>query len=264
MRTLAIIFIFLFKLTFISETYSSDRNKIPVKEIKISKDTVINETIKTLIDSKSVQILEYKKLIDNEFPEIVDERCVYIDYRKKSEIKEYMSKFDSELQEKIEKGKLIQVDYAINGETVNNNFNNLIDTYVSIYKINNHNVLFQPDIPYRVIMTDTSMIFKALDGWYNNKYKTIEKRGDTFFIEIYNDKYYVDRFEIKIIDKEKNIQVWRTSIETSDGERTYYYRLNIPLKNAHDIPVLNIYNTAGLDDIYENFDDLNLEKLFNN
>jgi len=233
-----------------------DNSKIPVEEIEISKDTVINEYIKTLIDSDSVQILEYSKIKYEEMPEIIDERCVYIDYRINTDLKKRMSNFFNQLETEIRKGKVFSNEYPVDSSAVENTFNKLNDIYFTASSLKNQIVLFEYDMFYPTIISDTSILFKDMEGWIDSKFNRIEKENGNFNFFVYGYRNSIQKYGIKLLDTEDDVQIWNLSDK--------YYFLKIPLDKAMALPVLHILNTGGLDDVYENFDELNLKEIYNN
>lgn len=230
-----------------------DNSKISVEEIEISKDTVINDYIKSIIDNDSVQILEYSKF---RYEEIVDERCVYIDYRMNTELKLQMSNFPKQLPDRIRRGEVIPVEYPVDSASVENSFNEFYDIYFTTKSLKNHAILFQQDMYYPIFINDTSMIFSYMDGWYANRFNKVEKANSYFNFFIYEYNNSIRKYSIKTVDLDSNIQVWKIAEK--------FYSLKIPLAKAMRLPVLHILFTGGLDDIYENFDKLNLEEIYNN
>ena len=230
-----------------------DNSKISIEEIEISKDTVINDYIKSIIDNDSVQILEYSKF---RYEEIVDERCVYIDYRMNTELKLQMSNFPKQLPDRIRRGEVIPIEYPVDSVSVENSFDEFNNIYLTTKSLKNHAILFQQDMYYPIFINDTSMIFSYMDGWYANKFNKVEKVNSYFNFFIYEYDNSIRNYSIKTVDLGSNIQVWKIAEK--------FYSLKIPLAKAMRLPVLHILFTGGLDDIYENFDKLNLEEIYNN
>lgn len=233
-----------------------DNSKISVEEIEISKDTVINDYIKSLIDSDSVQILEYSKIRYEEMPEIIDERCVYIDYRLNTELKSRISKFPNLLKEVVRKGEIYNSEIPSDGNIVKNNFIETYNLYFTVKSLNGQIILFQYDTYYPVFVNDSSMIVRNMDGWYVNKFNRAEKAEEKLNLSIYGYRNDIFKYTIEVIEPNFNIQVWKPS--------DYNSLLKIPLNVALEIPVLHILNTGELDDLYENFDKLNLDEMYNN
>ena len=247
-----ILFIFLVNPSIGQETF---------KSITIDTDTVNSSWIKEQINNDSLRILEYQKIRYTDMPDIIDERIVYVDLQKSilfEEIKKYSDQLTS-----ILKGESYYIIQRTSGnENVINPYKQISDTYVQIHKLNNEYILFLPDFNHLRIISDSAFMYKddeSLLCYYLNE---INKINDSYEINYHDFQHKICQKTIQSYDRNKEILVWKeTHIANGDQEFTNY-RMYIPITEAISYPLLNIINTGGLDDVYDKFDNLDLEKLF--
>ena len=85
-----------------------------------------------------------------------------------------------------------------------------------------------------------------------------------YFIELDKNYNNIDRIDIKPLKSDSTIQIWRKARAIEEKEPIYEYYLKATIEKALQIPTLHILNTGELDDVYENFDSVDIESLFKN
>ena len=76
-------------------------------------------------------------------------------------------------------------------------------------------------------------------------------------------QHNISKKEIQLYDRDKKIQAWKETHIGGNNKEFINYSLYVPLEEAIKYPALNIRNTGGLDDVYDKFDKIDLEKIFN-
>ncbi|NOU62340.1 hypothetical protein [Marinifilum caeruleilacunae] len=231
------------------------------KSLTISSDSIKTSPILAEINNDSIVILEYKKIRYDDMPGVVDERVVYIDFQKRNILNE-INKVKSQL-ESIINGNSFQKVYKAGDKTYKKiTEKEIIKTYIPIHKLNGHYVAFLPDLEHPRIISDTAFFYKDDEGLMQHSIQEFFKENNTYSLLYQDFKGKVSKKEIKYYDTTKGILVWKeTHVGVNDNE-FINFRLYIPLDDLIKYPLLNIQNTGGLDDIYEKFDKVDLEKKF--
>jgi hypothetical protein len=194
---------------------------------------------------------------------------VFLDYKRQSEYKKLYYKADSIFSYKNWVENLFISERPCKENFIKNKYNNLLKNYISISKLNGAYIFFTQNVDDYIFslvnLNDTTFNLIDLQGLYVFYYQNIEYSNNKYLINFFQNKTYSDkiRIEIRVIDKENDIQIWRITKIKKDGETPVYYELKAPLDYALKLPILVIENTGGLDPIYDDIDKIDLEKLFN-
>jgi len=229
-----------------------DSLRIPDKAEEVIDNE--NDSIKVLVHTEEmVDSIEYV-------------REVFLDFKRYSEFKKPYYKLENQPLDPFWSKSIYRPKRINDSSLIENPFKNLINTYVSISKLDGSNIFFSQGSESEALtlayIGDTTLIFLDMEGWYVNYYTNL-----SFDNEKYKINYrgaFVDsvELEIKTIDKSNEIQIWKITVIDNGVERVHY-DLKAPLNYALKLPMLIISNTLGLDTEYEGIDELNLEKLFN-
>jgi hypothetical protein len=65
-----------------------------------------------------------------------------------------------------------------------------------------------------------------------------------------------------VIDSKMGIQIWQDERVDEKNESMFSYEMVIPAKMISKIPILYTLTNDMVDQSYDNFDDIDLEKLF--
>ena len=224
-----------------------NNNKINVKEITLKKTNVFSNEIKSIISNDSVQILDYKKLGEELY---MEENCTIIDYRNNTSLKSIMGSYTlSYLLNEINSGEYVYKNTVKLKKE--NTFNILENTYFRLYSYKNNLVNNSTYVYYPIYLNNNSITFTYMDGIDVSYFSKIEKTKKGTFIFHLNEKNF---YEIKIIDKNSMVQIWK--------DQNNSYILLAPLKTTLKLPVLEtIYKEMDYE--FQDFDTLNLEQIFN-
>jgi hypothetical protein len=139
----------------------------------------------------------------------------------------------------------------------------ILKTYVTISKLNGSYILFSNDYEDTILSMAyvEDSVLTTLDPmcWVVFHYKELKCAKEKYHISLFkNPDMYSKEIEIKVIDSKNDIQVWKSTTGSH-----ILYELKAPIPYALNLPILRIENTLGLDPYYEDLDELDLEKLFN-
>lgn len=225
-------------------------------EIQSNQDTISSKYFSEIMNNDSVKILDYKKYKTEYSDEV--ESIKYVDFRNNNSEKNRLRKIkiDSLLTK-------VQIANQANGETkvsLTSNHPELLGLYLPSEKLSNDYCFYYYDIEYYILLTDSLYITNDMEGLMGSYYSDISKEGDIITIQT-QDNPYTSKIEIKLTNDKYNASVWRFSSKTNPN--SFYYRLFIPISNISKVPILYTLTPGELDDIYEGFDKLSLEEIFN-
>ena len=232
------------------------------KSIKITPDTVKLDWIKKQINNDSIVFLEYQKIRYNEMPNVVDERVVYLDFRK-TDIREKISNVKKQLKNIIDNKSYLKVYKTDKYGNKINPYKEITNIYIPIYKLNDNYIVFLPDFDYPRIISDTAYLYKDDEGLLLYYFQDVNKNQKLYNLSFNDFQNHFSKIIFQFYDKEKKISVWEEVFIGVNNKEFRNYKLYVPLEEAIKYPLLNIVNTGGLDDVYDKFDKLYLEKRFN-
>jgi len=133
------------------------------KSISVDSDTINASFIKDIINNDSISILEFQKIKYPDMPDQVDERLVYVDY-KKSTLAEEIMKSRDQLSKIFLGESYLMIQRTIEKKYIINPYKEISNTYIEIHKLNNEYILFLPDFDHLKMITDSAFIYKDDEG----------------------------------------------------------------------------------------------------
>ena len=248
--------ILLFAISAILISCQGFKGKQSLSDSGLNKDTIQTKFFKENVAQDSIKILDFIKFSKDTYNQ---ERIIYIDYKFNNADRKRV------LTDKLEKHKAeIMIDNS--KDSIKNSFvsqiRDLNDTYVSIRKYKHDYCLYYFDIYFSRTITDTSMIFNDMDGITSYRFKNVTKDGNAYIYEFADNTYNIKQIIAKTIDSELKIQVWQRATLVDKNEIMYSYVLEIPAKNISKIPILYTLTNDAVDQSFDKFDELDLEKEF--
>ena len=214
----------------------------------------------SVFQEDSVEILEFKKFKD-EFDPLGGETITYIDYRKKSADKDSLSKF-SFANHIAEINEFLINDSISSENSVKNPYKELKNIYVAVNKYKSNYCLYYIDLGYLSEISDTAFTRFTLEGYESYYFTGIQQVKNTYVIDFNKNNPDLRSIEIKFLHDTYHSTVWKTTILVNEDEYNTFYELLIPVQYAISLPILYTLDSSGLDDIYEGFDALDIQALF--
>jgi hypothetical protein len=217
------------------------------------------------MNKDSIKVLLHKEYMQDS---IKVQRTVFLDYKRHSEYKRDYYKADS-LYLKYWINNVLKPNKPENENLIVNLDKNLLNTYVSISKLNGSYIFFsqdEEDIAYTfAYVKDSTITFLHMDGWYVYYYKKLEQSNHKIFIDTNYNPVVGDKLQIgiKTIDKVHDIQIWKVTRTDEEGKVSTDYELKAPLNYALKLPILIIDFSEGIDPDYNGIDKLDLKKMYN-
>jgi hypothetical protein len=225
-----------------------------------SQITSDNDSIKVLLHTRTLRHFSDSAAGDT----ATEDRTVLLDYKIHSKYKSIFYAADS-IYLNPEWGNIYDNSKKNEADTfVINTYKEILKTYVEINKYHGEYVFFSQDQEnqlYSMYYVRDSVIVNIDMGpsWRVYYYQNISLNDGVFTIRAKEPSSRSKKYEIKVIDKVNDIQIWRQSYE---GEGASYY-LMAPLDFALRLPILVIKNSLWLDMSFEGLDKLDLENIYN-
>jgi hypothetical protein len=194
------------------------------------------------------------------------EQLIYIDYKRDSKDKRSIADFrltDNRIDQINESYKWISTRCNKPLKKVNQN---LPDKWIRIFKYKDEWILFD-DIEFnnRYILSDSALISFDMDGIYANPLTDYKLEEDFYKFKYcaisWDDNQTTSEYklDIRIIDAESMISIWRFNINES-----IYYDFMIPEKFKNRFPIIGILTTDLTGDESDILDVVDFEKIISN
>jgi hypothetical protein len=217
------------------------------------KDTIKSLFFSEIVKRDSIKVLEFKRsMVGSDTIETMQ----YIDYRVNNieKLHAIQMNYDSELANAHENKP---ASALTKGVSLKEKYPELLGTYarVKIYKKSPCLYFFDYDLVLKLY--DDKLIELWMNGPEAFFYESIKKKRDIYEIKIM-DNPYISTIKIKLLHDKYNLSVWHISGKTM----TKGYSLLAPITQIRRLPIIYTLNSVGLDDAFEDFDNINYKCYF--
>ena len=220
---------------------------------EINKNVIKTSYFKDILSQDSIKILEFKKNT-NEID--TPERLIYIDFKKSTNDKMELAKFDiekhdTEIKQSLKESKI--------GQTLRNDFKFLKNTYLIVVKIKGKYCIDFMSLYFPEVINDSIYVNSSMDGFIGCYYD-LDKQNDLYSFNLKDNILNFQQLDIKVIDSILNVQIWR--LKRSPNDCDYFYALKMPLKEIIDLPVLYTKFSRGHDMCSDFYDKIDYKMIF--